>query len=501
MEQAWYERLSGLDRSFLAFETRETYMHVAITTIFDARPLTTSGGGLDVARIRSYVASRLPAIPRYRQRLHVVPVVKGEVWVDDDRFDLDYHVRHASLPRPGTDEQLRDRCAEILERPLHRGHPLWEAWIIEGLEHDRMAVLFKVHHCMVDGIAGIHILATLLSPSPVVRGPDPMPWRPRPVPTDAQLLRDEATRRMRGVGALARATAQGIGAPLDTAKALGDRAGALAGLMRGTFGAAKPLPFNGPIGPHRRLSWFSFDLNAVKQVKNRLGGTVNDVVLATVAGGLRRLVGDPRSERTARIAVPVSVRTADEAGVAGNRVSAWILRLPIGERDPRRRFELVRQTTEQMKAGDEAAGAALIAEAADWTDRNLLQFGVRLLNSAKAYDLIVTNVPGPQLPLHLLESPLLAAYPHLPLFENQGLGIALFSYAGRLFWGVAVDWDMMPDVELVRLAVDEAFAELCAAAGMARVTSDARAAGEGGAGRAGRASEIGIALAGVVPAA
>jgi WS/DGAT/MGAT family acyltransferase len=429
-----------------------------------------------------------------------VPVVNGEVWVDDARFDLDYHVRHASLPRPGTDEQLRDRCAEILERPLHRGHPLWEAWIIEGLAHDRMAVLFKVHHCMVDGLAGIHILATLLSPEPVVRGPDPLPWRPRPVPTDAQLLRDEAARRVRGVAGLARATAQGLRAPADAVRVVAGRAQALAGLMRGTFGGRKALPFNGPIGPHRRLMWFSFDFAPVRQVKNRLGGTVNDVVLATVAGAVRRLVGDVGSERTARVAVPVSVRTENEAGVAGNRVSAWLLTLPIGERDPRRRFELVRRTTEQMKTADEAAGAALLAEAADWTDRNLLQWGVRLLNGVNAYDLIVTNVPGPQMTLHLLESPLLAAYPHLPLFENQGLGIALFSYAGRLFWGIAADWDLVPDVDVVRTAVDEAFAELCAAAGIARVTSDEPRAHREGAGE-GELPEIGIALAGVVPAA
>jgi WS/DGAT/MGAT family acyltransferase len=493
MSQAWYERLSGLDRSFLAFETREAHMHVAITTIFDARPLTAAGGGLDVARIRAYVRSRLPAIPRYRQRLHVVPVVNGEVWVDDARFDLDYHVRHASLPRPGTDAQLRDRCAEILERPLHRGHPLWEAWIIEGLEHERMAVLFKVHHCMVDGIAGIHILATLLSPSPMVRGPDPLPWRPRPVPTDAQLLRDEAARRVRGVAGLARATARGLREPGEAARTVAGRLGALAGLARAGFGSTKALPWNGTIGPHRRLAWFSFDLAAVKQVKNALGGTVNDVVLATVAGALRRLVGDPRAERTARVAVPVSVRAEDEAGVAGNRVSAWLLGLPIGERDPLRRFERVRRTTVQMKDEDEATGVALLAEAADWTDRNLLHLGVRLLNGAKAYDLIVTNVPGPQTTLHLLEAPLLAAYPHLPLFENQGLGIALFSYAGRLFWGVAADWDLVPDVEVVRAAVDEAFGELCAAAGPA---------GDGAVARGPRdLPAIGLTLAGAVPAA
>jgi len=331
-----------------------------------------------------------------------------------------------------------------------------------------------------------------------------MPWRPRPVPTDAQLLRDEAARRMRGVAGLARATARGLGAPGDTTRAVAGRVGALVGLMRAGFGGTRGLPFNGAIGPHRRLAWFSFDLGAVKQVKNRLGGTVNDVVLATVAGALRRLVGDPRSERTARVAVPVSVRSEDEAGVAGNRVSAWLLTLPIGERDPRRRFELVRRTTAQMKAGDEAAGAALLAEAADWTDRNLLQLGVRVLNGAKAYDLIVTNVPGPQMTLHLLESPLLAAYPHLPLFENQGLGIALFSYAGRLFWGVAADWDIVPDVEVVRVAVDDAFAELCATAGLARAASGdgPRPGADGLLARAPREqTQVGITLAGVVPAA
>jgi diacylglycerol O-acyltransferase len=438
-----YERLSGLDEAFLAFETPTTYMHVAATAIFDAAPLGTKAGGVDLVRIRQHVEARLPRLPRFRQRLHFVPVTQDAVWIDDDGFDLAYHVRHASLPRPGSDEQLRERVAEILERPLNRARPLWELWIVEGLADDRFALIAKVHHCIVDGIAGVGVLANLLSLEPCEATDTPEDWTPRPAPSDRELLRDEATRRLRGSLTAGRSLAGTLAHPLSGARRVGATAAGLWRLAQQGLRIAPATFFNRPIGPHRRVSWLAVELDPLRDARQRLGGTLNDVVLACVAGALRTLLARHRRlpvEGIVRAAVPVSVRGRDEVGVPGNRVSIWIVPLPVYERDPGARVAAVTAVTGQLKRRNDAAGATVLTQAADWTGGALRSWAARLIASMHIYDLIVTNVPGPPVPLYLLGARMQAAYPHLPLFENQGLGIALLSYCDRLYVGLTADW-------------------------------------------------------------
>jgi WS/DGAT/MGAT family acyltransferase len=466
---ATYERLSGLDEAFLAFETPSAYMHVAATAIFDAAPLRDEAGGLDIARIRRHVASRLGRLPRFRQRLAFVPVVQDAIWVDDERFDLAHHVRHASLPRPGSDAQLRARCAEILERPLDRKRPLWEVWLIEGLADDAAALVAKVHHCIVDGIAGVGVLANLLSLEPRDTPDPPDQWTPRPAPSPRQLVRDEARRRVRGSFAAGRAVMEALTRPQVGLGHLGAAAGGLWRLAQSSLTPAPVTPFNQPIGPHRQVTWLSLDLERLKRVKRRLGGTVNDVVLTCVAGAMRALFarhGETPPQEIVRAAVPVSVRTREDAAAPGNRVSIWIVPLPLGPRDPRERFSIVNTTTEQLKERNHAAGAAVLTQAADWTGGTILSWAVRLLASARIYNVIVTNVPGPPVPLYLLGARLRAAYPHLPLFENQGLGIALLSYLDRLYVGLTADWNQAALAEEFAVDLEAAVDQLAGSVGL-----------------------------------
>jgi diacylglycerol O-acyltransferase len=462
MVPSFYERLSALDQSFLAFETPNAPMHVALTAIFDAGPLATADGGIDIDRIRQHVAARLRLIPRYRQRLAYVPVTGDPIWVDDHAFALGYHVRHASLPRPGGDRQLQRRCAEILERPLDRRRPLWEVWIIEGLSGGRFAMLAKVHHCMVDGIAGVDILAALLTPYADETREPIEPWTPRPMPTDRALLRDEVRRR---AAASASALRGALRDPAAIGRDLATRTAALARLVR-HLGEAPATPFNQPIGPHRRIDWWSVDLPAIKAIRTRFGGTLNDVVLSTVAGAVGRFL-DRRGialDGEFRAVVPVSVRAVDEIGVPGNRVSMWLPTLPVRMADPIERLRAVSAATAELKSANAELGAEVIVQAAEWTTSNVVKLAAQFINAARRFNLIVTNVPGPPVPLYVLGAPMIAAYPHLPLFENQGLGIALFSYAGRLYWGVGADWNQMPDLGELMTDLATAFAALADAA-------------------------------------
>ncbi len=468
-----YERLSALDEAFLAFETPETYMHVAMTAIFEAGSLATPEGGVDMERIRAHIASRLGFVPRYRQRLQYIPVVNEPVWVDDDEFDLSYHVRHASLPRPGGERQLQRRCAEILERHLDRTKPLWEIWIIEGLSEGRFAMLAKVHHCMVDGIAGVDLLVALLDGAPSHTSQPEATWTPRPRPAGRQLLRDEVARRSRASLGLIRGVTSALRQPRRARTDLQGRLSAVWQLVTEGWNGAPPTVFNQPLGPHRRVDWTKLDLARVKQVKNALGGTINDVVLTTVAGAVRHFL--ERRGLTAppdlRVLVPVNVRTAVEAGALGNRVSLWLTSVPARERDPRRRFALIREETARLKNDHRALGAETLVQAADWTTGDVVDLAARLVNRASPYNLIVTNVPGPQTPFYLCDAPMVAAYPHLPLFSFQGIGVALFSYAGALYWGCTAEWNLIPDLAVFTEGLVESFEELCRAAEVVEITA------------------------------
>ncbi len=464
-----YDRLSAQDRSFLDLEAANTHMHVAGAFVFEAGSLRKPEGGLDIERIRAYVDSRLHKIPRYRQRIKTIPLENHPVWVDDDRFNIHYHVRHTSLPEPGDDRQLKRLCGRLMSQQLDRGKPLWEIWVVEGLEHDRIALLNKVHHCMIDGVAGTDLLQVLLSVTPEKTFESAPGWYPNPVPSGRRLLRDAAVRRALMPLALARALGRAAREPAEILRQVEESASGL----REALGALRPAtdtPFNREIGPHRRFDWLALDLDEVKRVKRALGGTVNDLVLATVAGAVSRfLVQRGISQHRQRgfdfrVFCPVSVRSRSERGTLGNRVSSMIASLPIAETDARRRLEIVTRTLGDLKKSKQALGAEILASVSEWTAPTLMSLAARLAFRSRTSNMIVTNVPGPQVPLYLLGARMTEAYPVVPLFSHHGLGIALFSYAGGLFFGFNSDWDLFPDLHDFVVAVDASFHELCEAA-------------------------------------
>jgi WS/DGAT/MGAT family acyltransferase len=462
-----YDRFSALDRSFLDLEESTMHMHVAGAFLFEAGPLTKPDGGIDVDHIRAYVESRLHLIPRYRQRVASIPLVNHPVWIDDDRFTIHYHVRHTRLPAPGDERQLKRLCGRIVSQQLDRGKPLWEIWIVEGLEHERFAMVSKVHHCMVDGVSGIDLLQVMLSLVPEKEF-DPAPgWHPNPRPSAATLLRDAALRRVRTPLSVLGAGARALREPRSTYEELSDAVAGIGETLTAALRPSSETPLNRRIGPHRRFDWLAFDLDEVKRVKNRLGGTVNDVVLATVAGAMGRFFeqrGIPlrqQRELDFRAFCPVSVRSASDHGTLGNRVASMLARLPIGEEDPAARLQRVRAVMGDLKESKQALGAEVLTSVSEWTAPTLISLAARLAYRNRASNLVVTNVPGPQIPLYLLGARMTETYPVVPVFWNHGLGIALFSYAGGLYWGFNADWDLLPDLHDFVVHIDASFRELC----------------------------------------
>jgi diacylglycerol O-acyltransferase / wax synthase len=467
-----YERLTALDRFFVDIESYNTHMHVAAVMLFESAPLANADGGIDVERIRNYIASRLHLIPRYRQKLAHVPVTGQPVWIDDERLNLHYHVRHTALPKPGDLRQLKRLAARIMSQKLDRGKPLWEVWFVEGLADGSCAMISKTHHCMIDGVSGVDLMTVLLSIEPELLVHDVPAWSPRPAPGTARLVGDEVLRRVAQPLDLARLGGSLLADPAAACETVSD---AMLGLQQalgtGITGASH-TPLNRPIGGHRRFDWLTLDLDDVKGVKRALGGTVNDVVLSTVAGAVARFLefrgisAKQQRELDFRAFCPVSVRDPAERGTLGNRISGMIASLPIGDADARTRLSRVRETTEQLKSSRQALGAEVLAAVSEWTLPTLLTLAARLSTRSRAYNLVVTNVPGPQLPLYLLGSRMIAPFPLVPLFSNQALGIALFSYDGMLCWGFNADWDLMPDLHDFVSAVSDSFDELRRAANL-----------------------------------
>ena len=466
MSEIHYEPLSYLDASFLALETRTSHMHVAGVALFDAAPLKGEDGGIDIARIRAHVASKLQYIPRYRQRLEWVPYDRRPVWVDDQHFALDYHLRHSSLPRPGTETQLKHLAGRIVSTPLDRNKPLWELWVIEGVEDDRFAIIAKIHHCMIDGVSGIDLTTILLNVTPSSDIDESPEWIPRPAPTPTQLAVAEAARLTRKVidrlSNLSDTVRQGV--------ALTDRtrdktAAAMSSLRSGWLTTADRTPLNPDIGPNRRFNWTELPLAAVKGVKDSLGGSVNDVVLAVTAGAVRRFLIDDRdydvSDVEFRVMNPVSTRRADQRGALGNQVAMWLLDLPIQEPEVRARYEMIKERTRNLKQTNQAVGAAALVELSSGTPITLLSLANRVVGSKmRPFNMTVTNIPGPQFPMYLLESEMIANYPMVPLWAQHGVGVALFSYNGRLLWGIHADYDTLPDSDRFLDAIQESFREL-----------------------------------------
>jgi WS/DGAT/MGAT family acyltransferase len=461
---AGYETLSAQDQSFLAIEGPALHMHLGITMVFESGPLSNGAGAVDFASIRDHIAKRLHLIPRYRQRL-ARGLAREALWVDDEHFDLDYHVRHVRLPTPGDDDMLKALCARIMSLPLDRARPLWEISVVEGLENDRFALINKTHHCMIDGLSGVEVIMALLSltnegTNDFVRA---RRWTPRQPPSVSKLLRDRLAKPL-GVCQAAAGRLEEMGRhPLAALDEIRRSVSAVGHALATGFHLAGDSPFNRPIGKQRRMEWMSVDLGDVKEVKNTLGGTVNDTVLATVAGALRSFLGDVRGEwqlHDLRALAPVSMRSDREHSSLGNRVSAWLVDMPVGEGSPRRRLARLSGQTAHLRGTDSARGLEIVSALGPGT----LSLAMHLLNWVLPFNLVVTNVPGPQVPLYLLGARLVDVHPHVPLFPNQGLGIALFSYAGKLCWGFSADRDLVPDLAEFRRCVSASFNELLALA-------------------------------------
>lgn len=459
MARQFFERLQAMDRFFLDIEDRNVHMHVGAAAVFDGGSLLGSDGALDFPRILSLAEQVVAEVPRLRQKIHIVPGFGHPVWQDDDRFNIHYHVRHTALPHPGDERQLKRLVGRILSQQLDRGKPLWEMWFVEGLQGRRFAAISKVHHCIVDGLAGVSLMERLLSPE-ARRAPQGAVrhWRPRPLPSDWELFLQECAYRARLGTEVLQAARSAVRNPSNVLKqGIGLGVGIAEAIARG-FRSASLTPLNRPIGPHRRFDWLRLDLDTVRAIGQYFGGTVNDVALTLTAGGVRMLLlrrGVDVDSLRFRALVPVSVRGEEEKSALGNRVSLLVVDLPVSEPDPIHRLRRVREETARLKQSAQARGAAALQALSDRTVASLFVTFARLAATTHSYNMIVTNVPGPQRPLFLLGSRMREIYPVVPLFSNQALGVALMSYAGGLFWGFNSDWDTLPDLHDFVTAIEQ----------------------------------------------
>jgi diacylglycerol O-acyltransferase len=458
------DRLTGLDASFLHLERDAVHMHVAGCMIFDWQAPTYD-------ELVEQIVSRLHLVPRYRQRLAFVPFGQGRpVWVDDPHFNVRFHVRHTALPNPGGEAQLRRLTGRVFSQALDRSRPLWEIWLVEGLDEDRFALLSKTHHALVDGVSGVDIATVLFDTSP-----EPMPvaqpdheWVPRPLPTGAELLADALLERATVPAEMLRGARAALRGPRHVAGQMLGALGGLSAVARAGLAPAPPSPLNVRIGPHRRFTWIDGDLGQVKAVKNALGGTVNDVVLTSVAGALGRYLrmhGEADDETVLRAMVPVSVRADVERGALGNRVAAMWVSLPVGIVDPVQRLLTISREMDGIKDSGQAVGAQVLTELTGFAPPTIMAQAARLQARQRMFNLVVTNVPGPQFPLYMLGRRLSAMYPMVPLAANQALGVAIMSYDGQLNFGLNADYDALSDLEVLADELRASMAELVAAAG------------------------------------
>ncbi len=449
-------------------ETPNAPMHIAGTAMLTGGTLIGPDGGLDIDRIRAFISSRLHLIPRYRQRLATLPLQQRPIWIDDPYFNIHYHVRHTALPRPGDERQLKRLAARLMAQHLDRSKPLWEIWFVEGLAgRDRFAMISKIHHCMVDGVSSVDLLNVLLQLEPSDEIPEVPEWTPRPAPTTFDLAAETAENLARWPRLLGDSMQRAVRDVQDPRSDLRARARAVRDMFSDGMRPVSTTPLNRPIGPHRRFDWLQMPLADLKAVKNALGGSLNDVVLATVSGAIRRFLERHRVDVEGldfRVMAPVSVRAGNEQGTLGNRVSAWMVPLPLAERDPRRALARISETTSHLKESKEALGAEVLTAAGEWTPSTLLSLASRMLTRALPFNLVVTNVPGPQLPLYLMSARMLDNYGLIPLTDYLCLGIVLFSYDGNLCWGFTCEWDLLPDLHDFVIDIRAAFADLQAAA-------------------------------------
>jgi diacylglycerol O-acyltransferase / wax synthase len=459
------DRLTGLDASFLHLEDGSSHMHVAGVMIFEGSPPPYD-------ELLEAIERRLGLVPRYRQRLAFVPLAQGRPkWVDDPHLNLRYHVRSTALPAPGSEEQLKALAGRVFSQQLDRDKPLWEIWLVEGLEGDRFAMLSKTHHALVDGISGVDIMSVLFDTTPEPAAPTDTGerWLPRPLPSSAQLLAEAILERATIPGEVARSVKAVFRGPRMVLEGLRDAAVGVGAMAWAGLNPAPGSPYNKPIGPHRRYTWVRANLADLKGTKNDLGGTVNDVVLATVAGALGKHLrrrGHSTDGLELKAMVPVSVRADVERGALGNRVAAMMAPLPVWCQDPVARLDIVREELKGLKSGGQAVGAQVLTELSGFAPSTVMGQASRVMARQRFFNVVVTNVPGPQIPLYLAGRRMIDPFPMVPLAKNQGLGIALLSYAGRINFGLVGDFDLMYDLDDFASDLEESLAELAAEAGV-----------------------------------
>ena len=461
------DRLSPLDVSFLYMETPTTAMHVGGVAVFDP-----PDGGFDYESLVELISERIAMVPRYRQKVRFIPGrIANPVWVDDEDFDVTYHVRRSALPKPGTDAQLRELVGRLQARRLDRDRPLWEIYLVEGLEGGRVAVITKTHHAMVDGVAAVDIGTVILDVTPDPREVDPEPWRPRPEPGTVSLVAGAVTdlvKRPTHAVDVVRTAAVDVRATAGKAASL---AGGLLSSVRTVARPAPDSPLNADIGEQRRFGMARTDLDDYKRVRKAHGGTVNDVVLATVTGALRTWLltrGEPVNPATTiRAMVPVSVRADARQGQLGNRVSSYFVDLPVGEANPVMRLHQVSFAMRGHKESGQSVGADALVQLSGFAPPTLHSLGARVASSMtrRLFNVVVTNVPGPQLPLYAAGARMLEMYPVVPLAKGQAVSIGLTSYDGGVYFGLNADRDAMPDIDVLAQCLEESLAELVGTVG------------------------------------
>ncbi len=455
------DRLTAIDASFLHQEKHASHMHVGALATFDGPPPSRE-------EFCAHLESRLHLVPRYRQKLAFPRLEMGRpFWVDDPSFNIDYHVRHTALPRPGSAEQLRQLVGRIFSQRLDRSKPLWELWLVQGLEAGRFALISKTHHALVDGVSGVDIATVLfdLQPAPAEVSADR--WTPEPEPSDVDLVAEGVKGLVRTPVSLAGRALGALSRPGRSLEQAREAAEGLGQVVWAGLNPAPDVPLNVEIGPHRRVWWVESRLSDFKEIKNALGGTVNDAVLSVVAGALGRWLRG-RGIRTEgmelRALVPVSIRAEDEQGTLGNRIAAMRGPLPVYIRDPVERLRTVQEAMGNLKQSKQALGAEVISGLQDFAPPTLLAQASRLNFSTRLFNLIVTNVPGPQLPLYLLGREMETVVPIAFLPEHHALAIAILSYKGKVEFGLLADYDAIPDLEDLGRHLEESLAELLAAA-------------------------------------
>ncbi len=466
------DRLSSIDASFLHQEGPTSHMHIGGVLVFEGPPP-------EFTQYLDHVRSRLHLVPRYRQKLTTPPLETGRpLWVDDPDFNLEYHVRHTALPAPGTEEQLFLLASRIASQPLDRAKPLWENWLIEGLEGNRFALISKTHHALVDGVAGVDLATVLLDlqPSPAPPPGNLEPWQPQPEPSPVELVA-AGVRGLLGAGAgifsraasAAARPARSLGVMRDAAEGVGE-------IVWAGLNPAPGTPLNVEIGPHRRYAVVRHQLDDYRAVKHALGGTVNDVVLTVVSGALARWL-QFRGVRTEglemRALVPVSVRTEAQRGTLGNQLAAMRGPLPVYIHDPVARLEFVRRAMDGLKESKQAVGAATLAAVNNLAPPTVLAQASRLQFSTRLFNLLVTNIPGPQFPLYLLGRQLEDLFPLAFLPKNHALAVAMMSYNGGIDYGLLADYDALPDVDVIADGIDASLRELLEVASRARPAATA----------------------------